>query len=251
MIDLVPRHQLGYVLPVLVADCVQYQFYRTFPPDCLLVCNPLDLKSFSPEGVDAALAPFDPAIDFLIDRKVDRITQGGIPISALAGRTRIRKMLDDAQERTSIPITADFEETIEALLSLGIKRVAVAAKWDDRLMGGVADYLRDAGIATVGTCAEVHTAAQVVAINPRDGVDMALALGRKALADNPSADGLLLAGGAWLSLQAVPWLEAEFGKPVVTNPTATYWAALRQFGRTPIQRGLGQLLDSLHQDSNT
>jgi maleate cis-trans isomerase len=55
---------------------------------------------------------------------------------------------------------------------------------------------------------------------------------------------LLLAGGAWLVVQAVPMLEAEFGKPVVTNPGSTYWAALRQADLEP-QPGFGQLLESL------
>jgi maleate cis-trans isomerase len=45
-------------------------------------------------------------------------------------------------------------------------------------------------------------------------------------------------------MQAVPVLEAEFGKPIVTNPGATYWAALRQGGLKP-HSGFGRLLESL------
>ena len=47
-------------------------------------------------------------------------------------------------------------------------------------------------------------------VRPQDGIDMALALGRKALTDNPKADALLLAGGAWLSLAAIPVLWVIF-----------------------------------------
>jgi maleate cis-trans isomerase len=83
----------------------------------------------------------------------------------------------------------------------------------------------------------------VVALKPQDSVDVALALGREAFAKMPDADGLLLAGGAWLVAQAVPMLEAEFGRPVITNPGATYWAALRQGGLKP-HSGFGQLIDS-------
>lgn len=245
MIDLMPRYQLGYVLPVLVGDYIHYHFYRACPPDCLLVCTPLDLESFTPAGVDAVLAAFDPAVDFLIGRGVDRISQGGIPISAFAGRKRILALLDAIRGRTAIPVSADFEESIEALRHLGLKRIAVAAKWDPALMQAVAAYLAEAGIETVGMAAQPHTAAQVVEVAPKAGLEMALALGRRALRENPSADGLLLAGGAWPSLQAIPMLEEEFGKPVITNPAATYWAALKQFRRTAAKMGLGRLLDSL------
>jgi arylmalonate decarboxylase len=245
VIDMMPRHQLGYVLPVPVGDYLHYQFYRVCPPDCSIVCIPLGLESFTPSGADAAFKALEPAVDFLIDRQVDRISQGGIPISALVGRKRVLTELAKLQKRTKIPITADFEETLEGLQHLGLKRVAVAAKWDDQLMNAVTVYLKDVGIETVGLCSEVYTAAQVTTVRPQDGYDLALALGRKALKDFPKADGLLLAGGAWLSLPAAAVLEAEFGKPVVTNPIATYWGALRQFGRRTVTPGFGRLLDSL------
>jgi maleate cis-trans isomerase len=118
-------------------------------------------------------------------------------------------------------------------------------------MQGVSDYLADAGIETIGQSAEAHTAQEVVAVTPRQGVELAVRLGRDALRATPEAEGLLLAGGAWLSLQAVPILEAEFGKPVITNPSATFWAALRQFGiHSPIV-GWGRLIDSLHPDATS
>lgn len=242
--SLMPEWQLGYVLPVLVGDYIHYQFYRAAPDNCFLVCHPLDLGSFSVEGVDKALENFDRAIDFLHYRKVDRISQGGIPISAYAGRKRTLGLIEQAEKRTGIPCSADFEESIDGLRALGIRNVVVAAKWSPELMGRVTDYLGDAGITVAGFVNETHSAAEVVALDPPKSLEIALSLGRKAFTEYPQADGLLLAGGAWLSLEAVPMLEREFGRPVVTNPQATYWAAFRQFGVTPTA-GLGTLLDSL------
>jgi len=51
--------------------------------------------------------------------------------------------------------------------------------------------------------------------------------------------------GAWLSLQVVPALEAEFGRPVVTDPSATFSRALRQFGCKSRDSGWGRLIDGL------
>jgi maleate cis-trans isomerase len=244
VIDVLPRHQFGYIQPVQVADLIHYQFYRIFPPDCSLVSCPLNLQSFSVSGVDKALETFWTAFEFLVDRKVERISQGGIPLSAYAGRPRILAMLEEAAKRSTIPTTADFEESIEAIRHLGIKRPAVAAKWSPELMGRIVEYLSHAGVQPVDTYGREHTAQQVVALKPKESVDVALALGREAFAKMPDADGLLLAGGAWLVMQAVPMLEAEFGRPVVTNPGSTYWAALRQANLKP-QPGFGRLLDSL------
>ncbi|MBV8743880.1 MAG: hypothetical protein JO134_02425, partial [Xanthobacteraceae bacterium] len=153
-------------------------------------------------------------------------------------------LLDEAAKRSSIPATADFEESIEAVRHLGIKRLAVAAKWSAELMGRIREYLNHAGITPMGLIGHEHSAQQVVALRPRESVDVALELGREAFTKMRDADGLLLAGGSWLVMQAVPILEAEFGKPVITNPGATFWAALRQGGLKP-NAGFGQLIESL------
>jgi arylmalonate decarboxylase len=244
VIDVMPRRQFGYINPVQISDYIHYQFYGIFPPNCLLVNFPLNLQSFSHGGVDKALEAFWTGHSFLVDRKVERISQGGIPVSAYAGRPRILAMLEEAAKRSSIPATADFEESIEAIRHLGIKRLAVAAKWSPELMQRIREYLGHAGITPIGLHGNEHSAQQVVALKPQESVDVALALGREAFTKMPEADGLLLAGGAWLVMQAVPILEAEFGKPVITNPGATYWAALRQ-GNVKPQPGFGRLIDSL------
>lgn len=246
MIDIRPRRQLGYLLPVTVGDTVYYQFYRVFPPDVFMATFPLALSAFTRPAVDAALGNFWEGVDFLASRGVERIVQGGIPVSALAGRDRIRRLLDEAERKTGIPCDGDFEESIRALQDLGVRKVAVAAKWDDALMHGVSVYLEDAGFAVTGLTSKVHTAREVVALSADDGIEMAVELGREAFRQSPGADGLLLAGGAWLSLQAIPRLEAEFGRPVVTNPSATFWAALKQFGLRSQEPGMGRLLDTLH-----
>ena len=53
------------------------------------------------------------------------------------------------------------------------------------------------------------------------------------------------AGGNWLSNAAIPVLEREFGRPVITNPAASYWAFMRQLGKCSPRRGFGTLIDSL------
>jgi maleate cis-trans isomerase len=246
LIDLRPTHQFGYINPVLVSDFIHYQFYQVAPERTHFVAFHLDLQAFTRQGVDQALTAFWSALHFLVGRRVERISLGGIPLSAYAGRPRILELLEEARRRTDIPVTTDFEEAIEGLRFVGARRVVAAAKWDRPLMDAVAGYLSHAGVEVVDTVGEAHSAQQVVALRPDDSIDIALQLGRQAFRTHPSADALLLAGGAWLVLQAVPQLEAEFARPVVTNPCASYWAALRQAGLRSRTRGLGRLLDSLH-----
>ena len=56
------------------------------------------------------------------------------------------------------------------------------------------------------------------------------------------AAGVGVPGGATVSLHAIPALEAEFGKPVVTNLSAEIWSALIRPGSIPPVEGWGKLL---------
>ena len=55
-------------------------------------------------------------------------------------------------------------------------------------------------------------------------------LGGRALREAPDAQALLLPGGLWHAIHAVPLLEAEFGRPVLLNILSTTWAALHAAG---------------------
>jgi maleate cis-trans isomerase len=245
MNDLIPRFQFGYILPVQVGEFLHYNFYQLCPNDAVIVCPPLNLRSFSPEGVETAMLDYWPVFDFLVSRRVDRIAQGGIPITARLGRARVLELLAEGRRRIDVPVSADIEDAIEGLRAVGASRIAVAAKWEPTLMDDVKTYMTAAGFEVSSLTNDPHTALQVVAITPQAGHEIALELGRRAFRADPGADALLLAGGAWQNLAACIQLEAEFGRPVITNVTSSIWAAMRQFGLEPRRRGFGRLFDGL------
>lgn len=80
---------------------------------------------------------------------------------------------------------------------------------------------------------------------------MAIELGRQAFRNFPAAEALLVAGGAWRSLESVPILEKEFGKPVINNSGAEFWASMKLVGERSPNLGWGCLIDSLHGASAT
>jgi len=86
--------------------------------------------------------------------------------------------------------------------------------------------------------------AENASLGAADGMRMAIELGRAALAAAPTAQGLILPGGRWLSIHAVALLEAEFGKPVFLNLNSSLWAALRSAGRGLPVADQGMLLAS-------
>ena len=60
----------------------------------------------------------------------------------------------------------------------------------------------------------------------------------------PDADGLFLGGGAGVVQPAVEELEAEFGKPVISNINAMIWEMLHRVDYWTPMPGRGLLLSS-------
>jgi maleate cis-trans isomerase len=71
---------------------------------------------------------------------------------------------------------------------------------------------------------------------------LAYTLGRQALETNPSADGLYIGGGSWLTLPAILRLEQEFSVPVVTNQIAVTCSVCRKLDCWEPKAGYGSLI---------
>jgi maleate isomerase/arylmalonate decarboxylase len=216
-----PAYQLGYIIPHRYTDMDSYQFYRVAPDGMMLVTTGLDLSEYSLDSVESQLPPFYSALDLLKKKRVDRIALSGVPIAAAMGRSRMLAMLEEASERTGIECDTDLEAHIAAMKRMGIKRLAIGSRWSNEVNTALAEYLASAGIEVVACVAQGRSLAVNKLANAKSDHDLALALGREVLASAPNAQGLLLPGGLWYAIYAVPILEQEFGKPVFLNVLST------------------------------
>jgi arylmalonate decarboxylase len=227
MAEIFPWYRLGYIIPHRHTDMDGYQFARVAPDGMMLVTTQLDLREYSLAAVEEQLPTLREAVDILGRRKVDSMSISGVPLAASLGRARTRELLDDASSRSGIECLTDLEAHIEALQALGASRIALATRWPDALNARIRDYLREAGVEVLVTVAEQRDLQQNKAASPEADHELALRLGREAMAAAPDAQALLLPGGLWFAIHAAPRLEAEFGVPVLLNITSTVWAALR------------------------
>ena len=91
-------------------------------------------------------------------------------------------------------------------------------------------YLAEAGIEVLACRSRSRNLAQNKAANPMADHELALALGSEALEAAPRAQALLMPGGLWFAIHAVPLLEAKHGRPVLLNILSTTACALRGAG---------------------
>jgi maleate cis-trans isomerase len=225
-----PWYSLGYVIPHLYTDMDAYQFYRIAPEGMMLVTTGLDLKEYSLAAVERELPTLWARYGLLADKKVDRIALSGVPVASALGRTRMREILREAEERTKLPCDTDLEAHIAALQHLGATRIALGTRWPDAVNAALTRYLGEAGIEVLACRARPRTLEQNKYSSPAADHELALQLAREALQAAPQAQALLLPGGLWHAIHAVPLIEAEHGRPVLLNILSTTWAALHAAG---------------------
>ena len=231
-----PWYQLGYVIPHLYTDMDAYQFYRIAPEGMVLITTGLNLTEYSLAAVERELPTLWERFDLLAKKRADRISLSGVPVASALGREKMLEILAEAEARTGLPCDTDLEAHIATLKRLGATKIALATRWPDAVNALLTRYLADAGIETIACRSRPRTLAENKQTLASADHDLALELGRQVLRETPGAQALLMPGGLWFAIYAVPMLEAEFGIPVLLNITSTTSAALLAAGPRMLQR---------------
>lgn len=217
-------------------------FQSLLPPDVVQLSNGIGISDYTVDGVEEAMARYRGCIDALVQQGAQRTFLAGFPISAQLGRARALKLFQETQERTGLPASSDAEATIESIKHLGVTRVTIASRWAKELNDKLVQYLTEGGIEVLYITSAGQWAKEAFAMSIEQGVKIAFQLGREAMRNAPQAQGLLMPGGTWRILAAIPILEDDFDKPVFSNPTALPWRLMHDGVAPPLQ-GWGRLLE--------
>ena len=214
------------------------------PADIRRISASIEIADYTPQGVDEAIrGRYWSCVDELMKQGAQSITLAGFPISSQLGRPRALALLEETRRKTNVTADSHGEAVVDALRLFGARRIAIASRWSEQLNQALAAYLVHAGVEVLSITSAGQWAKQAFSMSIEEGVRLAFQLGREAMRRAPKAEALLLAGGAWRSLAAVPILEEDFNVPVVTNPIAEVWRLIAA-GVAPPVTGWGRLLAS-------
>ena len=220
-----PWYQLGYVIPHLYTDLDAYQFYRVAPEGMMLATTGLDLKDYTLAAVETELPLLWQRFE-LLAKKVDRLSLSGVPVASALGRAKMREILAEGEKRTGLVCDTDLEAHIATLQHFDATRIAVATRWPEPVNEALTRYLAEAGIEVIARRSRGRSLQENKVSSAAADYELAIELGREAMRAAPEAQALLMPGGLWFAIHAVPILEAEFGRPVLLNILSTTWAAL-------------------------
>jgi maleate cis-trans isomerase len=240
--EFIPQRKLGVLTPLAVNDNAPYEFYRIAPEGVMMVMTPCGLREFSSEDVERVFAPIDALVDSLMQRQVDILIQSGVPLPILIGIEKHDRLLARMAERSGKPVSSSITAVVAAARHLGIRKIAVANKWDDKMNACLAAFFAREGVGFAGAATEVMGPAQFQAMGTGDSMDLAYVLGRQALERFADADGLYIGGGAWMAQPVCERLEREFDKPCIGNQGSVVWDALHRVNFWKPIPGHGRLL---------
>jgi maleate cis-trans isomerase len=152
------------------------------------------------------------------------------------------KLTGFMEKQAGVPCVATAPALVHACRALGIRRVALATPYHDALNQHEVQFLEACGIETVSV-----RGLGIGAGGPQEYVHIARVPKQQIYqhcksTDVPAADGMIVSCTDFAALEAIPRLEAELGKPVVSSNLATFWAALNAAGVRRRIAGFGRLL---------
>ena len=152
------------------------------------------------------------------------------------------RILDIVREATGIDAVATSRLVLEALQTLGMKKVVLLTPYKSNK--AVIDYLTAAGVEVVQDVALKLEPLGFGKVTPQQWAKLAQDN------DRPEADGIFLSCTNTRQIEAIADIERALGKPVVNSNQAVLWGCMRKL-RAPLaplkpMPELGRLMQSLN-----
>jgi maleate isomerase len=235
------RRRIGVMVPSTNTTC-EADFQMVVPRPFTVHGQRLWLTNdaVGEEGMIRMNAEIESGARYLATARVDAISYGCTTGSFFKGPGWDREMVALIEQTAGVPAVATSPSVMEALRSVGARRISVATPYPEWNNQRLRAYLAAQGFEVLNLEAEPQAArAGNQGINDQDP---AVIVEFASRACRPDADALLCSCTAWRSVEAVEEIERRTGKPVVTSNQASIWMTLRRLGhRAPIA-GFGRLL---------
>jgi maleate cis-trans isomerase len=234
------RGKLGFLVP---APGIQSSREMTAlcPRGVLPIFATTTVRRSTVEGVREGLERLEDGVGQLASASVDAIVHVAAMPSVILGPEEDEQILRRAASVTDIPVILAMRAAVQALSQFRIKSVAAVVPLASEMVSLVEAYLRAHQIQVL-SCPVLGLTSSAAVHELTAGV--AYRLAKEACRLAPDAEGILLLGGGWPTLDIISALEADTGKFTVTTNTAVMWAALKQIGVREPLTGFGRLLES-------
>jgi maleate cis-trans isomerase len=172
----------------------------------------------------------------LSKRRPEAVVWSSTSASFVLGRDGAEYQANRLTDALNIPASTTALAFLEALTTLDLRRVAVAATYPEDIARRFVEFLGTAGVEVLQVASKgIFTAAEVGRLEEGEVLRLA------SENDHLEAEALLIPDTALHTAACLEELEELVEKPVLTANQVTFWEALRLTNSLTPQRGLGKL----------
>ncbi len=173
-----------------------------------------------------ALASLDDVLAALMAALPDVILYGCTSATLSHGPAFDREFQARIEREAGVPAVTAAGAVVETLTDLGVRRIGFTSPYVRSLNEEAAEFLRQSGFEVVATAHAVGDLGNygVGALTPGE----VHALGLRA--DHENAEAIVLSCTDMRAVEAIPMLERDLGKPVVTSNQALMRATIKRLG---------------------
>jgi len=235
------RVRIGHVAPSR-GDTLVYEFYQMLPAGFMILNSTGTIRQLVDADIERQMQRIEEAAADLVDNKCDSVIIGGSPLFTKLGYGSDTEMGKRLSDKFGVPVSPGITGEIEALKSLGIKKLVVATPHEDTLNDRMKAFLEASGFKVL----------KIQGYGVRKNADLtdmdehaAYKIAKRLYAKDRSADGVFIPCPRWPTITDVAQLEGEIGKPVITSSLACCWYAMKLIDIKESVKGFGRLMESL------
>lgn len=201
----------------------------------------LALERMSESGYDAVIERVGTLAAVLAERGAEAISLMGTSLSFYRGPAFNQTLIEAMESAAGRPATTMTNAVIDALKTVGARRLAVATAYRDDVNRRLAEYLK-----TFGFEVSALSALDLEEVDAVHGVttEELVALGRDAFEAAERADAIFISCGGLRTMPVTPLLEQACRVPVVSSAMAGAWDAMRLAGLDAATPGAGILFEA-------
>ena len=210
------RARFGVILPS-VNTTSESEFYRCLSEGVTAHFTRMEFKETTPEYFEGMIDDVSPGARMLSHAAADAVVFACTSGSFYGGLGYDQKIISRIREQINVPISTTSTAIIEAFKMMGIKKVAVATPYQDWVNDLEKKFFEGSGVQVLNMKGLGLGGLDVCEVHPETLYRFAKAQDRK------EAGGLFLSCMGLRTLEILPRLEDELGKPVISSNQATLW----------------------------
>ncbi len=225
-------------------------FFQIAPCGVSAIETRLDLENYagyisaSVEAHVGVIAALERCVRLALVSEPDILVQCGSPIVFVKGASFEKELREKVSAITPVRFITMTQSVVDALRALKMQRVSLLTYYNKEFEKLLISYLKEQGFVIDATTTVPY---EVTGNEPFRAYSRIspLALYKWSevlISKSTSTDGILIAGGAWQSLDVLSAIERDCDCPTVSFNQATYWGALRSIGINDKIEGYGKLL---------